>query len=163
MENNKPHGTNNNPTKITIINKFEPLRLAQKRKAVKTRQQRLQQHNRHLSPGMTHVQRLTAAAQHAESRSDCNLKIMISAAIKKRILQKITRGSVVVKALCYELEGRGFQTPWSEFLNLPNPSSRIRKYQIKSLRTVSCLRWGPPSLICNAYRGPFHGGKAAGS
>jgi hypothetical protein len=33
-----------------------------------------------------------------------------------------TRGSVVVKALCYKPEGRGFDTRWGEFLNLPNPS-----------------------------------------
>jgi hypothetical protein len=31
-------------------------------------------------------------------------------------------GSVVVKALCYKPEGRGFETQWGEFLNLPNPS-----------------------------------------
>jgi hypothetical protein len=29
------------------------------------------------------------------------------------------RGSVVVKALCYKSEGRGFDTRWGEFLNLP--------------------------------------------
>jgi hypothetical protein len=29
------------------------------------------------------------------------------------------RGSVVVKALCYKPEGRGFETWWGEFLNLP--------------------------------------------
>jgi hypothetical protein len=34
------------------------------------------------------------------------------------------RGSVVVKALCYKPEGRGFDTRWGEFLNLPNPSGR---------------------------------------
>jgi hypothetical protein len=32
------------------------------------------------------------------------------------------RGSVVVKALCYKPEGRGFDNRWGEFLNLPNPS-----------------------------------------
>jgi hypothetical protein len=32
------------------------------------------------------------------------------------------RGSLVVKALCYKPEGRGFDTRWGEFLNLPNPS-----------------------------------------
>jgi hypothetical protein len=35
------------------------------------------------------------------------------------------RGSVVVKALCYKPEGRGFDTRWGEFLNLPDPSDRL--------------------------------------
>jgi hypothetical protein len=36
------------------------------------------------------------------------------------------RGSVVVKTLCYELEGSGFETRWGEyiFFNLPNSSAR---------------------------------------
>jgi hypothetical protein len=29
------------------------------------------------------------------------------------------RGSVVVKALCYKREGRGFDTRWSDILNVP--------------------------------------------
>jgi hypothetical protein len=36
------------------------------------------------------------------------------------------RGSVVVKALCYQPEGRWFNTRWGQFLNWPNPSSRTR-------------------------------------
>jgi hypothetical protein len=32
--------------------------------------------------------------------------------------------NIVDKALCYKLEGRGFDTRWGEFLNLPNPSGR---------------------------------------
>jgi hypothetical protein len=36
------------------------------------------------------------------------------------------RGSVVVKALRYKPEGRGFDNRWCEFLNLPNPSGRTR-------------------------------------
>jgi hypothetical protein len=35
-------------------------------------------------------------------------------------------GSIVVKALCYKPEGRGFDTRWGEFLNLPKPSGRTR-------------------------------------
>jgi hypothetical protein len=38
----------------------------------------------------------------------------------------VARGSLVVKALCYKPEGRGFGTRLSEFLNLPNPSGRTR-------------------------------------
>jgi hypothetical protein len=30
------------------------------------------------------------------------------------------RGILVVKALSYKLEGRGFETRWGEILNLPN-------------------------------------------
>jgi hypothetical protein len=43
------------------------------------------------------------------------------------------RGSVVVKALCYKLEGRGFDSRWGEFLNLPNPSGRTRPWGLLSL------------------------------
>jgi hypothetical protein len=42
-------------------------------------------------------------------------------------------GGVVVKALCYKLEGRGFETRWGEFLNLPNPSCPIRPWDLLSL------------------------------
>jgi hypothetical protein len=36
---------------------------------------------------------------------------------------------IVVKALCYKPEGRGFDTRWSDFfLNLPNPSGRTRPW-----------------------------------
>jgi hypothetical protein len=38
------------------------------------------------------------------------------------------RGSIVVKALCYKPEGRGFDTRQGEFLNLPNPSGRTRPW-----------------------------------
>jgi hypothetical protein len=34
------------------------------------------------------------------------------------------RGSLVVKALDYKLEGRGCETPWGETLNLLSSSSR---------------------------------------
>jgi hypothetical protein len=42
-------------------------------------------------------------------------------------------GSVMVKALRYKPEGRGFETRWGEFLNLPNPSGRIRPWGSLSL------------------------------
>jgi hypothetical protein len=43
------------------------------------------------------------------------------------------RGSVLVKALCYKPEGRGFDTQGAEFLNLPNPSGRTRPWGLLSL------------------------------
>jgi hypothetical protein len=43
------------------------------------------------------------------------------------------RGSVVVKALCYKPEGRGFDSQWDEILNLPNPSGRTRPWGLLSL------------------------------
>jgi hypothetical protein len=43
------------------------------------------------------------------------------------------RGRVVVKALCYKPQGRGFDTRWGEFLNLPNPSGRTRPWGLVSL------------------------------
>jgi hypothetical protein len=38
----------------------------------------------------------------------------------------ILRGCVVVKALCYKPGGRGLDTRWGQFLNLPNLSCSIR-------------------------------------
>jgi hypothetical protein len=39
------------------------------------------------------------------------------------------RGSLVVKALSYKPESRGFETRCGEMLNLPNPSGRNRPTQ----------------------------------
>jgi hypothetical protein len=50
-----------------------------------------------------------------------------------------SRGSVLVKALCYKPEGWGFDTRWDEFLNLSNPFGRTRP-------------WGPlNSNVCYSY------------
>jgi hypothetical protein len=43
------------------------------------------------------------------------------------------RGSVVVKALCYKPEGRGFNSWWGEFLNLHNPSGHTRPWGLLGL------------------------------
>jgi hypothetical protein len=43
------------------------------------------------------------------------------------------RDSLVVKALGYKPEGRGFGTRWGEILNLPNPSGRSRPWGLLSL------------------------------
>jgi hypothetical protein len=43
------------------------------------------------------------------------------------------RGSLVVKALDYKPEGRGFETRWGEIVNLPNPSGRTRPWGLLSL------------------------------
>jgi hypothetical protein len=43
------------------------------------------------------------------------------------------RGGVVVKALFYKPESRGFDSRWGEFLNLPNPSGRTRPWGLFSL------------------------------
>jgi hypothetical protein len=43
------------------------------------------------------------------------------------------RGSLVVKALGYKPEGRGFETRWGEILNLPNPYGRIMPWGLLSL------------------------------
>jgi hypothetical protein len=47
----------------------------------------------------------------------------------------LARGSVVVKALCYKPEGRGFDTRGGDFFffNLPNPSCRTRPWSLLSL------------------------------
>jgi hypothetical protein len=43
------------------------------------------------------------------------------------------RGIVVVKALRYKPEGRGFETRLSEFFNLPNPSGLTKPWGSLSL------------------------------
>jgi hypothetical protein len=43
------------------------------------------------------------------------------------------RGSVVIKALDYKPEGRGFKTLRGEILHLPNPSSCTRPWGLLSL------------------------------
>jgi hypothetical protein len=50
-------------------------------------------------------------------------------------LLKGARGNVVVKALYYKPEGRGFETRWGEgiFFNLRNPSGRTRPWGSLSL------------------------------
>jgi hypothetical protein len=45
------------------------------------------------------------------------------------------RGSVVVNALCYKPEGRGFHTQSGEFLNVPNTSGRTRR-EMRKVRRV---------------------------
>jgi hypothetical protein len=45
----------------------------------------------------------------------------------------VTRGSVLVKALGCNPEGRGFGTPWGEILTVPNPSGRTRTRDSLSL------------------------------
>jgi hypothetical protein len=48
------------------------------------------------------------------------------------ILTYLLNGSIVVKPLCYKLEGRGFNTR-GDFLNLPNPSGRAGPWGLLSL------------------------------
>jgi hypothetical protein len=60
-------------------------------------------------------------------------------ASQKRIVKNRTarglgaRGSLVVKALGYRPEGRGFENRRGEILNLPNPCGRIRPWGLLSL------------------------------
>jgi hypothetical protein len=55
-----------------------------------------------------------------------NLKVEATESFKMLVF-------IVVKALCYKPEGRGFDTRWVDFLNLPNPSGRIRPWGLLSL------------------------------
>jgi hypothetical protein len=43
------------------------------------------------------------------------------------------RGSLVIKAVCYKPEDRGFDTRWVEFLNFPNPSVLTRPWGLLNL------------------------------
>jgi hypothetical protein len=51
-------------------------------------------------------------------------------------------GNVVVKALGYKPEGRGFETRWGEILNLPNPSGHTRPWGSLSF----WQKWVPETL-----------------
>jgi hypothetical protein len=53
--------------------------------------------------------------------------------IRKCTDQIEARRSVVVKALFYKPEGNGFENPWGDFLNLPNPSGLTRPWGSLSL------------------------------
>jgi hypothetical protein len=44
----------------------------------------------------------------------------------RRSSRQYARGSIVVKALGYKLQGCGFETRWGEISNLVNPSGRTR-------------------------------------
>jgi hypothetical protein len=59
-------------------------------------------------------------------------------AVSSQIIAVVIRhvgasGSVVVKALCYKPEDRGFDTLLGDFLNLPNPSGRTKPWDLFSL------------------------------
>jgi hypothetical protein len=65
--------------------------------------------------------------------SDVRRKYRVSRVTVRSILVDGARDSVVVKVLCYKPEGRGFDTRWGDFLNLPNPSCRTRPWGLLSL------------------------------
>jgi hypothetical protein len=61
--------------------------------------------------------------------------------LRKTIVGQVgARGSVVVKALSYKPEGRGFHSRWGEFLNLPNPSGRTRPWGFTQPLTEMSIR-----------------------
>jgi hypothetical protein len=63
--------------------------------------------------------------------NDRSLRLLL----ELRFLNHLTvaRGSVVVKALCYKPEGRGFDSRLGEFLNLPFSSGRTKPWGLLSL------------------------------
>jgi hypothetical protein len=58
---------------------------------------------------------------------------LLSTAFIETFRAEINTPSLVVKVLGYKPEGRVFETRWSEILNLPNPSGRIRSWGLLSL------------------------------
>jgi hypothetical protein len=68
--------------------------------------------------------------------------IVFTAFIYESVLERLDlyskfitlHSSIVVKALCYKPEGRRFDTRWGDFLNLPNPSSRTRPWDLLILQ-----------------------------
>jgi hypothetical protein len=45
----------------------------------------------------------------------------------------------MVKALCYKPEGRGFDTRWGKFLNLPNPSGPLTEMSNRNIKIIMFL------------------------
>jgi hypothetical protein len=54
---------------------------------------------------------------------------MLHAVVLVAMLHLDSFFSLVVKALGYKPEGRGFEIRWGESLNLPNPSGRTRPWR----------------------------------
>jgi hypothetical protein len=52
----------------------------------------------------------------------------------------INSGSLVIKALGYKPEGRGFETRLGETLNLPNPSGCTRPWGLLSLLSTGNIK-----------------------
>jgi hypothetical protein len=88
----------------------------------------------HLLHFMTFLQYLFEPFSHIHysSYSYCNW-LLAWTTIGSKGNMLCSRGSVVVKALCYKPEGRGFDTQWGEFLNLSNPSGRNMPWDLLSL------------------------------
>jgi hypothetical protein len=59
--------------------------------------------------------------------------IYVLCAVNAFCIYTYKRESVVVNALCYKPEVRGFETQWRKFINLPNPSGRTRPWGLLSL------------------------------
>jgi hypothetical protein len=66
------------------------------------------------------------SVSYNELKGKRQAKLHKGAKVKQKSYFFLDLCSVVVKALSYKPEGRGFDTRWGEFLNLPNPSGHIR-------------------------------------
>jgi hypothetical protein len=96
----------------------------------------------------THLERpheTDTGSEHVNTVSKCctyqssvGQRVKVCRARKRKLLEHsvldtVARGSIVVKALCYKSEGRGFDTRWGEFLNLLNRSARTRLWSLLRL------------------------------
>jgi hypothetical protein len=79
------------------------------------------------------ITNITTGSRLNKAFGEGNSKALQMNLISFRIGSTGARGSVVVKALCYKPEGRGFDTRLGEFLNLPNLSGRTRPWGLLSL------------------------------
>jgi hypothetical protein len=55
------------------------------------------------------------------------------------LLFYILRGSIVVKALCYKPEGRGFDSRWGEFLNLLKFTQPLTEMSTRNIKIIMFL------------------------
>jgi hypothetical protein len=71
---------------------------------------------------------------HAQSSRNIKLVIMSLQSFRLNCVKGGARGSAVLKALRYTLEGSGFDIRGSDFFffNLPNPSGRTRPWGLFS-------------------------------
>jgi hypothetical protein len=77
---------------------------------------------------MVHVHGLTSAATSLLLIYHFPLPLLLST-----LFCEYEYGSVVVKALWYKPEGRGFENQWGEFLNLLNPSGLSKLWDLLNL------------------------------
>jgi hypothetical protein len=102
--------------------------LSQKMTVLRIKQSKMQPRFHHSYDA---IEKLITIFVKSKPKPFCVLCTFMSI-LEPRLRKTGARGSVVVKALCYKPEGRGSDSRWREFLNLPNPSGHTRPWDLLS-------------------------------